>query len=189
MRVRSLPANGMLMVNNAAATVGLTFTQQDIDEGKVRYLGRLVRGELDWIVMKCLEKDRTRRYETANGLARDVERYLADEPVQACPPSAGYRPVSGPEGEGPEGPRFVVKGVAYDSWQAVPGDYKTATNTPGDTPATMRAGSYSACPNHMARTSNCGPAGVLTAGERRLGVRQVMGGTPFEHPPGAHGLN
>ena len=41
--------------------------------------------------MKCLEKDRTRRYETANGLARDVERYLHDEPVEACPPSAAYR--------------------------------------------------------------------------------------------------
>jgi serine/threonine protein kinase/WD40 repeat protein len=54
-------------------------------------LSRLVRGELDWIVMKCLDKDRNRRYETANGLARDLERYLADEPVQACPPSAGYR--------------------------------------------------------------------------------------------------
>ncbi len=50
-----------------------------------------VRGELDWIVMKCLEKDGNRRYETANGLARDIERYLADEPVAACPPSAGYR--------------------------------------------------------------------------------------------------
>ena len=47
-------------------------------------LTRLVRGELDWIVMKCLEKDRSRRYETANGLARDVERYLADESVEAC---------------------------------------------------------------------------------------------------------
>jgi serine/threonine protein kinase/Flp pilus assembly protein TadD len=54
-------------------------------------LAKLVRGELDWIVMKALEKDRGRRYETANGLARDVERYLADEPVQACPASAGYR--------------------------------------------------------------------------------------------------
>ncbi len=53
-------------------------------------LKKLVRGELDWIVMKCLEKDRTRRYETANALARDIERYLADEPVEACPPSAGY---------------------------------------------------------------------------------------------------
>jgi serine/threonine protein kinase/tetratricopeptide (TPR) repeat protein len=54
-------------------------------------LSGLVRGELDWIVMKCLDKDRTRRYETANGLARDVERYLADEAVEACPPSATYR--------------------------------------------------------------------------------------------------
>ena len=54
-------------------------------------LARLMRGELDWIVMKCLEKDRNRRYETANGFAMDVQRYLADEPVQACPPSAGYR--------------------------------------------------------------------------------------------------
>ncbi len=54
-------------------------------------LTKLVRGELDWIVMKCLEKDRNRRYETANGFAADVQRYLADEPVQACPPSAAYR--------------------------------------------------------------------------------------------------
>ena len=51
----------------------------------------LVRGELDWIVMKALEKDRARRYETANGLAADLRRYLHDEPVQACPPSALYR--------------------------------------------------------------------------------------------------
>src|SRR3954454_5445292 len=50
-------------------------------------LTKLVRGELDWIVMKCLEKDRNRRYETANGLAHDIENYLHDEPVQACPPS------------------------------------------------------------------------------------------------------
>ena len=54
-------------------------------------LTRLVRGELDWIVMKSLEKDRNRRYETANGFAMDVQRYLADEAVQACPPSAAYR--------------------------------------------------------------------------------------------------
>jgi tetratricopeptide (TPR) repeat protein len=54
-------------------------------------LTRLVRGELDWIVMKALEKDRNRRYESANGFAADVQRYLADEPVLACPPSAGYR--------------------------------------------------------------------------------------------------
>jgi WD40 repeat protein/serine/threonine protein kinase len=54
-------------------------------------LTRLVRGELDWIVMKALEKDRNRRYDSANGFAADVHRYLADEPVQACPPSAWYR--------------------------------------------------------------------------------------------------
>src|SRR5207247_8122714 len=50
-----------------------------------------MRGELDWIVMKTLEKDRNRRYETANGFAADVQRYLNDEAVLACPPSAGYR--------------------------------------------------------------------------------------------------
>ncbi len=54
-------------------------------------LSALVRGDLDWIVMKALEKDRSRRYETASGMARDVERYLADEAVEACPPSALYR--------------------------------------------------------------------------------------------------
>ncbi|HEV3022045.1 MAG TPA: protein kinase, partial [Pirellulales bacterium] len=54
-------------------------------------LTKAVRGELDWIVMKALEKDRMRRYETANGLARDVERHLRDEPVEACPPSSAYR--------------------------------------------------------------------------------------------------
>jgi tetratricopeptide (TPR) repeat protein len=54
-------------------------------------LTKMVRGELDWIVMKALEKDRNRRYETANGFAMDVQRYLADEPVLACPPSAWYR--------------------------------------------------------------------------------------------------
>src|SRR6266446_4833725 len=50
-----------------------------------------VRGDLDWIVMKCLEKDRSRRYETANGLASDLQRHLDQEPVNACPPSNLYR--------------------------------------------------------------------------------------------------
>ena len=54
-------------------------------------LSKLLRSELDWIVMKSLEKDRARRYETANGFAADVQRYLAGEPVLAYPPSAGYR--------------------------------------------------------------------------------------------------
>ena len=51
----------------------------------------LLRGDLDWIVMKALDKDRTRRYETANGLARDIERHLNNEPVVARPPSTSYR--------------------------------------------------------------------------------------------------
>jgi serine/threonine protein kinase/tetratricopeptide (TPR) repeat protein len=56
-----------------------------------RQLSHLFRGELDWIVMKCLEKDRNRRYESASALAADVQRYLMDEPVLACPPSGLYR--------------------------------------------------------------------------------------------------
>jgi serine/threonine protein kinase len=54
-------------------------------------LTRLLRGELDWVLLKALEKDRGRRYETANGLARDIQRYLADEIVEARPPSTSYR--------------------------------------------------------------------------------------------------
>jgi eukaryotic-like serine/threonine-protein kinase len=54
-------------------------------------LTKLIRGELDWVVMKALEKDRNRRYETASAFAADVQRYLHDEPVLACPPSAWYR--------------------------------------------------------------------------------------------------
>jgi tetratricopeptide (TPR) repeat protein len=56
-----------------------------------RRLGQVLRGELDWIVMKALEKDRNRRYESASAFAADVRRYLDDEAVEACPPSAGYR--------------------------------------------------------------------------------------------------
>ena len=56
-----------------------------------RRLNGVVRGELDWISMRALEKDRSRRYDTANGFAADVQRYLNDEPVQACPPSVRYR--------------------------------------------------------------------------------------------------
>ncbi|MBI3417854.1 MAG: serine/threonine protein kinase [Verrucomicrobia bacterium] len=54
-------------------------------------LSNLLKGDLDWIVMKCLEKDRQRRYETANGLASDIQRFLGNEPVLARPPSAAYR--------------------------------------------------------------------------------------------------
>ncbi|HEY2785488.1 MAG TPA: serine/threonine-protein kinase, partial [Fimbriiglobus sp.] len=56
-----------------------------------RQLGRQLQGGLDWVVMTCLAKDRTRRYESAGALAADIERFLRDEPVTACPPSTSYR--------------------------------------------------------------------------------------------------
>src|SRR5207249_4362320 len=78
-----------------------------------------------WIVMKCLEKDRDRRYETANGLARDIERYLADEPVQARAPSAGYRVRKflrrnkGPVLAAALLVLLLVAGAVVSTWQAV----------------------------------------------------------------------
>jgi serine/threonine-protein kinase len=79
------PSTRISTLGKAATTLS---TQRKSDP---RRLSQLCRGELDWIVMKCLEKDRNRRYETASALAADVQRYLHDEPVQACPPSAWYR--------------------------------------------------------------------------------------------------
>jgi hypothetical protein len=85
----------------------------------------LLRGDLDWIVMKCLEKDRRRRYETANGLAQDILHHLNNEPVAARPASVGYRlqksfrrnrlvfTAAGLVG------LALVLGVLVSSWQAV----------------------------------------------------------------------
>jgi serine/threonine protein kinase len=79
------PSTRISTLGQAASTVS---TQRQRD---AKQLSRLFRGELDWIVMKALEKDRNCRYETASAFAADVQRYLNDEPVQACPPSAWYR--------------------------------------------------------------------------------------------------
>jgi WD40 repeat protein/serine/threonine protein kinase len=79
------PSARLSTLGQAAATVSADRRSDP------RRLKQLFRGELDWIVMKCLEKDRNRRYESANSLARDIERYLHDEPVHACPPARGYR--------------------------------------------------------------------------------------------------
>jgi tetratricopeptide (TPR) repeat protein len=90
-----------------------------------RKLSGLVRGELDWIVMKALEKDRNRRYETASSFAADVQRYLHDEPVLACPPSAGYRVrkfVRRHKGRVIAAAAIlilVLAGTAVSTWQAV----------------------------------------------------------------------
>src|SRR5271157_1275105 len=82
------PPRPSTRLSDSGAALASISAQRHMEPAK---LTKLMRGELDWIVMKCLEKDRNRRYETANGLASDVQRYLADEPVQAGPPSARYR--------------------------------------------------------------------------------------------------
>jgi WD40 repeat protein len=90
-----------------------------------RRLCRLLRGELDWVVMKALEKDRARRYETAAGFAEDLQRYLADEPVQAARPSVAYRLGKfarrnrGAVAAAGVVALAVVAGVAGTAWQAV----------------------------------------------------------------------
>src|SRR3954470_97904 len=74
------------------STLGETLTSVASHRGiDPRKLSALMRGDLDWIVMKCLEKARSRRYETANAIAMDVQRHLKDEPVEASPPSAPYK--------------------------------------------------------------------------------------------------
>ena len=70
------------------ATIADVAARRQVDPKR---LGLQVRGELDWVVMKCLEKDRARRYTTAEDLARDVNRYLKQEPLEAGPPTAAYR--------------------------------------------------------------------------------------------------
>jgi tetratricopeptide (TPR) repeat protein len=79
------PSTRISTLGQAASTIS---TQRKSDPKR---LCQLLRGELDWIVMKALEKDRNRRYETASSFAADVQRYLHEEPVQACPPSVPYR--------------------------------------------------------------------------------------------------
>ncbi len=79
------PSTRLSNVDDAAT---LASTKRGSDP---RRLSQLLRGELDWIVMRCLEKDRNRRYETANGLAMDIGRYIKNEPVHACPPSLAYK--------------------------------------------------------------------------------------------------
>src|SRR5262245_3231268 len=79
------PSTRISTLGQAAPTAS---TQRQTDHKR---LSQVVRGELDWIVMKALEKDRNRRYETASAFAADVQRYLNDEPVLACPPSVRYR--------------------------------------------------------------------------------------------------
>ncbi len=82
------PPKPSTRLSSLVATRAAVSANRKVD---ARHLDRAVRGELDWIVMKALDKDRRRRYETASGFAADIVRYLTDRPVEACPPSAWYR--------------------------------------------------------------------------------------------------
>jgi serine/threonine protein kinase len=82
------PATPSVRLTESGEKLPAISAQRKMEPAK---LAKLVHGELDWIVMKALDKDRARRYETANAFARDIQAYLADEPVEACPPSAGYK--------------------------------------------------------------------------------------------------
>jgi serine/threonine protein kinase/tetratricopeptide (TPR) repeat protein len=121
------PSTRLSTLGQAATTVS---TRRKSDPKR---LSRLIRGELDWIVMKCLDKDRTRRYETANALALDVQRYLCDEPLLAGPPSASYRlgkfvrRNKGPVLAGSLLLAVLLAGVLVSTWQAV-----RATRAEGD---------------------------------------------------------
>jgi tetratricopeptide (TPR) repeat protein/tRNA A-37 threonylcarbamoyl transferase component Bud32 len=82
------PPRPSTRLSDSGEALALISAQRQMEPAK---LTRLMRGELDWIVMKALEKNRNRRYDTANDFAADLQRYLKDEPVQACPASTWYR--------------------------------------------------------------------------------------------------
>jgi serine/threonine protein kinase/tetratricopeptide (TPR) repeat protein len=113
------PSTRISTLGQAATTLS---TQRKCDP---RRLSQLFRGELDWIVMRALEKDRNRRYETSSAFAADVQRYLHDEPVLACPPSVSYRLRKfGRRHKGKISTAvamllLLVVGTAVSTWQAV----------------------------------------------------------------------
>jgi len=82
------PPKPSLRLSSSRERLPAISAQRRLDPEK---LTKVVQGELDWIVMKALEKDRQRRYETANDFAEDIQRHLAHEPVLAGPPTAMYR--------------------------------------------------------------------------------------------------
>jgi serine/threonine protein kinase/tetratricopeptide (TPR) repeat protein len=116
------PPSPSSRLSHSKETLTTTSQQRKTDPGR---LPKLLQGELDWIVMKALEKDRTRRYETANGFARDIERYLSGDPVEAGPPSATYRLKKFANrnrvliGTAAAFAALLILGVVVSTWQAV----------------------------------------------------------------------
>jgi serine/threonine protein kinase/Leucine-rich repeat (LRR) protein len=121
------PSNALSTMNADAIRAVAQHRRSD----GARLIG-LVRGDLDWIVMKALEKDRTRRYETASGLAMDIKRHLAHEPVLATPPSFQYRVQRFVRrnrlavGAGLAITLAVLMGLAVSIWQAVRAERESA---------------------------------------------------------------
>jgi serine/threonine protein kinase/Leucine-rich repeat (LRR) protein len=122
------PPKPSTRLSTSKETLASLAAQRRVEPGK---LLATLKGELDWIVLKALEKDRTRRYETANGFAADVRRYLENEPILARPPSAAYRlrkswqrnkmAFAAAAGVAVS----MVAGTAISTWQAVRADRET----------------------------------------------------------------
>ena len=164
------------------STLGETLTTTSMKRSSdPRHLNRSVRGELDWIAMKALEKDRTRRYETANDFAADVMRYLTDQPVEACPPSARYRlrKVRAAEQEG--------RWQRVLAWPAllVLGTVGTSIGRSGRH-GRRRKPTNSVRPRKSARIADRGPKAAERRGQGEGGSRHRQGGQrlPPERPPG-----
>ena len=131
-------------------------------------LAKLVRGDLDWIVMKAIEKDRTRRYESAGGLARDIQRHLDGDPVEAGPPSPFYRMstfAQAPAGAG-DGDRLRDAARAYSRHQHLAGHSCQASGASGRRQPGQGAG----------RRGECQGRGGGSARNRGLLSRQDPGG-------------
>ncbi|HSZ58872.1 MAG TPA: tetratricopeptide repeat protein [Tepidisphaeraceae bacterium] len=143
-------------------------------------LSRVMAGELDWIVMKCLEKDRARRYDTASSLASDVQRHLDGEPVEASPPSAAYRfrkftrkhriPLAVAA--------LLVTATVVSSWQAIRATRSQAAAVAEKQRADTQA-SIAEAVNNFLNQDLLGQAGVRSQGamyvpDRDLKVREAV---------------
>jgi len=119
------PAKAGTPNSNARPPEGGTPNRGRHSPHAIKELINRVRGDLDWIVMKCLEKDRQRRYETANGLAADLKRHLDNEPVTARPPSTAYRFQKAFRrnklvfAAGAAVATALIVGLTFSAWQAV----------------------------------------------------------------------
>jgi WD40 repeat protein/serine/threonine protein kinase len=149
------PPKPSTRLSESTASLPLISAQRQTVPAK---LTKLVRGELDWIVMKALDKDRNRRYETANGLVRDLQRYLADEPVQACPPSVGYRLRKfARRNKGPVLAAAVVlltfsAGLAGTTWKWLDADYQKSQARLAETDAQQKTRNEHAARKELQQT-------------------------------------